>query len=287
MLSPRTAACEQHLVGGRALTAHLGELHVEQDRRGSRAHRHGGRRGPSGPPSTGSSLITSWLGSGRRVEPGEAELRRVLEDQAKLRLRDRQALARANEERNARPAPVVDLEPKRRVRLGGRVGSDTVDVAVAVVLAPHVVSRIGLRDRAEHGGHRVLDGLGVASGGRLHGSRRDNLHEVVDDDVAQRADWVVEVPAILDAEVLRQRDLDALDVVPVPHRLQHRVARSAGRGSPRGPSSRGNDRSDTAGTRPRTGGAPRPVLAPMRGRGRTASRPRPARSRSTRLSRAP
>ena len=46
---------------------------------------------------------------------------------------------------------------------------------------------------------------------------------MVDDDVAQRADRVVEVAAILDAEVLGHRDLDALDVVAVPDRLQHRV----------------------------------------------------------------
>ena len=51
----------------------------------------------------------------------------------------------------------------------------------------------------------------------------DHLHEVVDDDVAQRADRVVEVAAILDAEVLGHRDLDGLDVVPVPDRLEHRV----------------------------------------------------------------
>ena len=47
---------------------------------------------------------------------------------------------------------------------------------------------------------------------------------MVDDDVTQRADRVIEVPAILDAEVLRQRDLHALDVVAVPHRLQHPIA---------------------------------------------------------------
>ena len=46
---------------------------------------------------------------------------------------------------------------------------------------------------------------------------------MVDDDVAQRADGVVEVAAILDAEVLGHRDLDALDVLPVPDRLEDPV----------------------------------------------------------------
>ena len=46
---------------------------------------------------------------------------------------------------------------------------------------------------------------------------------MVDDDVAERPDGVVEVAAILDAEVLRHRDLHARDVVPAPDRLEHGV----------------------------------------------------------------
>ena len=46
---------------------------------------------------------------------------------------------------------------------------------------------------------------------------------MVDDDVAQRADGVVEVAAVLDAEVLRHRDLHAGDEVAIPDRLEHRV----------------------------------------------------------------
>ena len=61
------------------------------------------------------------------------------------------------------------------------------------------------------------------AGGRLHRGGGEQLHEVVDDDVAQSADRVVEVAAILNAEALGHRDLDALDVVAVPERLQHRV----------------------------------------------------------------
>ena len=39
----------------------------------------------------------------------------------------------------------------------------------------------------------------------------------------KRADGVVEVAAVLDAEALGHRDLDAGEVVPVPHRLEHGV----------------------------------------------------------------
>ena len=41
--------------------------------------------------------------------------------------------------------------------------------------------------------------------------------------VAHGTDRVVEVSSVLDAEVLRHRDLHAGDVVPVPHGLEHRV----------------------------------------------------------------
>ena len=64
---------------------------------------------------------------------------------------------------------------------------------------------------------------GSPPAGGLHGGGRDHLHEVVDHDVAQRADRVVEVAAVLDPEALRHRDLDALEAVPVPDRLEHRV----------------------------------------------------------------
>ena len=78
--------------------------------------------------------------------------------------------------------------------------------------------------------------------------RGDDLHEVVVHDVAQRADRVVEVAAVRDAEVLGHGDLHATDVVAVPHRLEHRV------GEPQvedllDPSSRGSGRSGTAATR--------------------------------------
>ena len=42
----------------------------------------------------------------------------------------------------------------------------------------------------------------------------------------ERADRVVEVAAILDAEVLRHRELHARNVGPVPDRLEHRVRKA-------------------------------------------------------------
>ena len=85
---------------------------------------------------------TELVGFGPSVRAREAEPGRVLEDEPQLGLRDRQVLAGADEERHARPAPVVDLQAHRRVGLGRGVRRHAVDVAVAVVLAAHVVRRV-------------------------------------------------------------------------------------------------------------------------------------------------
>ena len=154
----------------------------------------------------------------REPQPG-----RMLEHQPKLRLGHRQPLAGADEERHSRPAPVLDLEPQRGVRLRRRARIDAVDRAVTVVLPAHVVRGIGLLDRAEERDLRVLDRLRVAARRRLHRTQRDDLHQVIDDDVAQRPDRIVEVAAVLDPEVLRHRDLHRRDVVSAPDRLEHRV----------------------------------------------------------------
>ena len=104
-----------------------------------------------------------------------------------------------------------------------RVRRDAVDGQVPVVLASHVVRGVGRLDRAIERDLRVLERLRIAAGGRLHGGRTDDLHQVVDHDVPQRADRIVEVSPVLDAEVLGHGDLDGADVVPVPDRLEHRV----------------------------------------------------------------
>ena len=123
-------------------------------------------------PVVGSSLTTSWFGSGTaRPSSSKPSSRRMLEDEPELGLRHRQALAGADEERHARPAPVLDVQAQRGVRLGGRVRRDAVDRQVAVVLAADVVGRVGVVDRAQERDLRVLDRLRIAAA-RAPPSRR-------------------------------------------------------------------------------------------------------------------
>ena len=74
----------------------------------------------------------------------------------------------------------------------------------------------------------VPDVLGVHAGRRLHERERQHLHDVVLDDVAQRAGRLVEAAAVLDAEALGHRDLDLLDVPAVPDRLEDRIGEPQG-----------------------------------------------------------
>ena len=221
--SPTHRGVQQHLVRGRPLAALLGELGVQGT--------------ASGPARVGAVRVDLEPNARRRIELDDElvglrpaavgnvkpEPRRMLEDQPHLGQRGRQELAGADVERHAGPAPVVDVEPEGGVGLGGRVRRDSVDLAVAVVLAADVVRRVGLGDRPEERDLRVLQGVGIAAGGHLHRGRGDHLHQVVDDHVAQGPDRVVEVAAVGNAEALGHRDLHALDVVAVPDRLEHYV----------------------------------------------------------------
>ena len=127
LLSPHRGV-QQHLVRGRALAALGGELHVEVDRGrpvasarwASSTHPHAG---------VGIDPDHDLVGLGRRCPPGrKPKARRVAEDQAQLGLASTAALAGPDEERHARPAPVVDLQAQGRVGLGRRVGRDAVDL---------------------------------------------------------------------------------------------------------------------------------------------------------------
>ena len=79
-------------------------------------------------------------------------------------------------------------------------------------------------DRPQHLDLLVADGVGREVDRRLHGRERDELEQVVLDDVADRARLLVEAGAALDAERLGHRDLHVVDELAVPDRLEDAVA---------------------------------------------------------------
>ena len=82
---------------------------------------------------------------------------------------------------------------------------------------------LGRMDRVQHLDLLVAHVVGGEAHRRLHAKQRQQLQHVVLDQVAQRARVVVVAGAAADAEVLGGGDLDVVDVVAVPDRLEHAV----------------------------------------------------------------
>ncbi len=96
-------------------------------------------------------------------------------------------------------------------------------VAIADILAAHQIAGVERAHRLKNLGFLVVHEAIVAAGGRLHGEQRDDLEQVVLDYVAQAAGALVKGTAAVDAEILRQRHLDARDIVAVPDRFEERI----------------------------------------------------------------
>ena len=149
-----------------------------------------------------------------------------------------QALAGADVEGHARPAPVVDRRARRRrtsrSRTAGRRpaprGSPGPCVA-ATQPGPYwprttsVTTSPGSHgDRAQDLDLLVAQRIGLEGGRRLHRDEAEQLQQVVLEDVARRAGLLVERAAVLDADRLGHRDLHVVDVAAVPERLEDAVA---------------------------------------------------------------
>ena len=134
-----------------------------------------------------------------------------------------EALAGADVERDALPPPRIDAEPDGGEGLDLRIGGDAALLAIAAELSAHDVAGLERGDGLQDFHLLVAQRLAVHPRRRLHREVAQHLEQVVLDDVADRAGRVVEAAAALDAEVLRHRDLHALDVGAIPERLEDRI----------------------------------------------------------------
>ena len=148
-----------------------------------------------------------------------------------------QALAGADVERDAGPAPVVDVQPQRREGLGAgeRINAGLLPVPrhellpgpAAAVLAPDRdpgdVLRGGQADGLQQLDLLVPHGLGGERRRRLHQRQRQHLEDVVLEDVAGSARMLVEAAASLHTERLGHGDLHVIDPAAIPDRLEDRV----------------------------------------------------------------
>jgi hypothetical protein len=102
-------------------------------------------------------------------------------------------------------------------------GDDAVFVAVAAVLPAHHVARVKRRIERNTLFFSSLMAAGRKLGGRFHRDERQNLEQVGDHHVLESPDGFVELGAVLDSEPLGHIDLDVVDEVAVPDRLEQAV----------------------------------------------------------------
>ena len=96
-----------------------------------------------------------------------------------------------------------------------------------IVLAAHRIlehlRRIERLDGLNDFGLLGADRVGIEGDRRLHRRHRQQLKHVVRHHVAQRAGLLVELAAVLDTDGLRDGDLNVIDLLPVPQRLEQAV----------------------------------------------------------------
>ena len=212
-------------------------------------------------PSFGCTRITSTFGRTRAASsPPNIRCGGVRNCTAISEHALRHALARAQIERHALPAPVVDVT----ARIAAYVGVDRV--------AGRRPAPRGSRARACRRRHpprtarapRRADRLRRAASGstcstftfssrtasadmlrrRLHRRERQQLQQVVLEHVANDARFLVVLAALLDADGLGRRDLHVRDALPVPERLEDRVREAEHEDVLNASPCRGSDRCD-------------------------------------------
>ncbi len=81
-------------------------------------------------------------------------------------------------------------------------------------------------DRLQNFQFFVAHGVGIKRSRRFHGNKRSELQNVALDHVAKGAGRFIESAATLDAKGFRSGDLDMVDVIAIPERLENAVAKS-------------------------------------------------------------
>src|SRR6266478_4183193 len=141
-------------------------------------------------------------------------------------------------ERNSGPTPVLNLKPYCCVSLRHGAGIHAWLLPVAWYLFPVNHARTILPSSREScyildthwpNGSKYLyllftHRIRVKRYRRLHRSQRQQLKQMVRHHIAQSARLFVERRAVLDSHRFSRSDLYIVDVVPVPHRFEQRVA---------------------------------------------------------------
>src|SRR6202044_3210533 len=137
-------------------------------------------------------------------------------------------LAGAQGKRHARQAPIVDEAFEGDEGLGIGLRIDAFLLFVADELPAHDVARLDWREGAEHLVLFLADRPGRERCRRLHRHEPQDLEQVGDDHVAIGAGLLVEAGALAEVEGLRHVDLDVVDEIAAPDRLEQAVGEPEG-----------------------------------------------------------
>src|ERR1700678_1481728 len=167
-------------------------------------------------------------------------MRRALEHDGDLSAGMRQTLSRAQIERYAAPAPVIDKKFESHKSVRGRIRFNpwlltvagnrfAIDLARAILAANHSFPNQLVVERS-HGledfDFFVAHSCGVERGGSFHSHERGQLQDVALNHVAHRAGGFVKCGSPLDSQRLSSGDLDTVDVVAIPERFEDAVPKA-------------------------------------------------------------
>ena len=158
----------------------------------------------------------------------------ILELDSNLRLLLVERFSSLHNEGNAVPALVLDVGDEGAEGGAPRIGGHSVVLLVrrlgAVegpsVLPDNDVLRFNSGHSAENAHLLVTDILCGEGDGPLHGKEGEDLEQVVLHDVSNNAELVKVSPAALGSEGLLESDLNVIDVMPVPRRVEEGVTES-------------------------------------------------------------
>src|SRR5690606_31295034 len=125
--------------------------------------------------------------------------------------------------RHTLPPPGINEEAQRAEGFHIGIRRNVSFFTITLVLPPYEIVGFKRAHRPEHLGLFDLYRLVGAIGRGFHGEQAHNLKQVVLNDVAQAAGAFIESAARFDTKGFRQRDLDTVDVIPIPDRLEKRI----------------------------------------------------------------
>src|SRR4029453_4624027 len=127
----------------------------------------------------------------------------------------------ADVERDALPAPGIHVQLQRGEGFDFRIGGHAGFLPVTTKLTANKILCLQRPNSLQDLNLFVADRFTIGSHRWLHRQVHQNLEQVILNHVADRAGLIVERPPALNSEVFRHGYLYALDLIPVPERLQN------------------------------------------------------------------